>query len=271
MVQIVVGEGHPKACGFDFREVFDQRFELFVIHHVDVFFADLREVKDAFVRERRGSLPGAVFPVAGVSGDFADVDFGVEVGGKGQAVVAGVGVDDVEFVDFIEQVFLDIGGEDVSNAGVKTAAEQRHDAALTEAVFIGPLPFVFEFGFFRRFVVGGVEVVNAGSEAGIHDVQILVGQGDVKDELRAQFFEQAGKRGDVVGINLAGINGHAVFCLDGSGDGVAFRQCPACQGDLVKGVFVFGAFVGDDVGDATGADDKDVVHMGSCVDGKRRF
>ena len=77
-----------------------------MIHHVDVFFADLREIENALVRQRRGDLPGAIFPMLGFGGDFADVDFRVEVSGKGQAVVARVGVDDVQLVDFVEQVFF---------------------------------------------------------------------------------------------------------------------------------------------------------------------
>ena len=38
-----------------------------------------------------------------------------------------------------------------------------------------PLPGVFEFGYVPGFIVGGVQVVNAGFQAGVHQVQILVG------------------------------------------------------------------------------------------------
>jgi hypothetical protein len=146
-----------------------------------------------------GLHPLAVLPVAAALGDLADVDLGIEVGGKGLAVVAGVAVDDVQLVDLVEEVLLGVGAVDVGHAGIENRAEQRHEGLL-EAVPIGPLPFVFELGLVRRLVVGGVEVVDPGLEAGVHEGQVLVGQGDVEHQVRLERLDQGHGLGDVVGI-----------------------------------------------------------------------
>ncbi len=126
----------------------------------------------------------AVFPVAAGRGHFADVDLRVEVGGKGLAVGAGVGVDDVELFHHI-QIFLGgQGGVDVGDARIEAGAEQRHQPLFLEALLVGPLPGIFKLGGIERFVVGGVQVIHAGFQAGIHDVQILVGERHVDHQLR---------------------------------------------------------------------------------------
>ena len=53
-----------------------------------------------------------------------------------------------------------------------------------KAVLVGPLPAVLELGLVRRLVVGGVQVVHPGLQAGVHDRQVLVGQGHVDDQVR---------------------------------------------------------------------------------------
>ena len=54
-----------------------------------------------------------VLPVAAARGDFADVDFRVEVGREGLAVLARVAVDDVERVNRVELVLVQPGGEHI--------------------------------------------------------------------------------------------------------------------------------------------------------------
>src|SRR5690606_41354354 len=63
---------------------------------------------------------------------------------------------------------------------IEAGAEQRHATRLLEALAIGPLPLVFELGNVARLVVRRVEVVDARFEAGIHQREVLVGQGDRK-------------------------------------------------------------------------------------------
>ena len=100
--------------------------------------------------------------MAAGGGDLADVDLRVEVRREGLAVVAAVAVENVDGVDLVEEVLLCVGAEDVGHAWVEAGAEQPHDAGGFEALSVGPLPLVFELGFVGRFVVCGVEVVDAG-------------------------------------------------------------------------------------------------------------
>src|SRR5690606_3406914 len=238
-----------------------QGFQLFVVEAVHVVGADALGAGELHFGGHGGRGDEfAVFPVAAVGGDFADVDLGVEVGGEGVAVVAAVDVDDVEGVDLVEVVLGDPGGEDVGGAGVEAGAEQGHEARLLEALPVGPLPAVFELGGVEGLVVGGVEVVDAGFEAGVHDGEVLVGQGDVDHQLGLLRLQQGGELGHVVGIHLGGADGAALHALDVGGDGLALGLGAAGQQDVGKHLGQLRAFVGDDAADATGADDDDFCH-----------
>ena len=87
---------------------------------------------------------------------------GIEIGGESLPVVAGVGVDDVQFVDFIEVMFGGVSGEYAGHAGVETAAEQGRNALLLEALLVGPLPGIFEFGHVFGLIIGRIHVIHAG-------------------------------------------------------------------------------------------------------------
>ena len=178
-----------------------------MIEEIDFHGPDaLGKIELAMYRQRAGAFPHAALPVPAALGDFADVDFGVEIGGEGLAMAAGVGVDDVEGVDFVELVLVQPGGVDIGHAGVEAAAQQRHDAALAETILVGPLPLVLELGLVQRLVIGGVQVVDARGEAGVHDVQVLVGQRDIDHHLGLHALDQRHHARHVVGIHLRGVD-----------------------------------------------------------------
>ena len=166
-------------------------------------------------------LPLAVLPVAAALGDFADVDFGVEVGGEGLAVVAGVAVDDVEILHLAEVVLGGIGRKHTADAGVEAAAEDGGEAGLLEALAVGPLPGVFEVGNVAGLVVGGVEVVDAAAQAGVHDGEVLIGEGHVDDHLRLVALEEGYYLLDVVGVDGVAAD---VGLADGTGHGLALGE-----------------------------------------------
>ena len=98
--KVAFAEGHPEAGALDLGEVLDQGLEFLVVHEEALLGADVRrEVEVHGPGERVGLDPFTVLVVAAAGGDFADVDFGVEVGGEGLAVIPGVAVDDVQHVD----------------------------------------------------------------------------------------------------------------------------------------------------------------------------
>ena len=84
--------------------------------------------------------------MAGNRGDFANVDFGVEVGGKGLTMVAAVAIQDVERVDPVEIMLLQIGREHACDAGVEPRTEQSGEPSILVPVLIRPLPMIFELG-----------------------------------------------------------------------------------------------------------------------------
>ena len=122
MRQILLSESHPEARPLDRGIVLDERLQLLVIDHVRLALADARVAERLVDLVRLGHDPLSVLVVTALLGHLADVDLGVEVRGEGHTVVAGVAIDDVEVVDFVEMVLGGIGREDGRNARVETAA-----------------------------------------------------------------------------------------------------------------------------------------------------
>ena len=204
-----------------------------------------------------GLHPLAVLPVAALLRDLADVDFGVEVGGEGLAVIAGVAVHDVQRVHLAEVVLGGIGGVHAAHAWVKTAAQDSRQTGLLKALAVSPLPTVLEVGLVARLIVGGVQIVNAAAQARLHDGQVLIGQGQVDDHVGAMALQQAHELVHVVGIHLVGAD---VVLADGAGHGVTLCAVARGNHDLVKHVRILGALVGAHGADATATDDNDFAH-----------
>ena len=135
-------------------------------------------------RKRLGFNPVTVFIIFAPGRYFPDIDFRVKVGGKGVAVVAGIAIHDVNRIDFIKMRFQGMGAENIGYPRIKAASQQGHDAPLFKPVMVIPLPFVTEFSLIRRFVIGRIEIIHPGFEAGVHDRQILVRERHIDDQIR---------------------------------------------------------------------------------------
>lgn len=129
-------------------------------------------------------------------------------------------------------MLLGVGAEDVGHAGVEARAEESGEAGLLEALAVGPLPGVFELREVGRLVVGRVDVVDAGVEAGVHQVEVLVGQGDVDEQLGAEGFDQGDRGLDIVRVDGGGMDRAARGGLDVGGDGLALVLVAGGQHDL---------------------------------------
>jgi hypothetical protein len=147
--------------------------------------------------------------------------------------------------------------------GSKPEPRRAVRPAFWKRSLVGPLPGVFELGEVGRFVVGGVDVTDAGVEAGVHQVEVLVGQGDVDEQVGAEGLDQG------VTVALTSSASRAARAdraagggLDVGGDGLALVLVARGQHDLREGLGVHGALVGDDVADAAGADDQDFLAHG---------
>ena len=68
--------------------------------------ADRLEIEGHLLGKRRGFHERATFPMPRGRSHFADVDFRVEVGGKGLPVIAAITIKNVELTDGFELVLL---------------------------------------------------------------------------------------------------------------------------------------------------------------------
>ena len=118
MGEVFLPEGHPEAGAADRGEVLDERLQLLVVDDVGFALADTGIMQSLVNFVRLGRDPFAVFVITSFLRYFADIDFGVEIGGEGHAVVSGVAVHDVEVVDLVEMVLGGIGGEDRRHARI---------------------------------------------------------------------------------------------------------------------------------------------------------
>ena len=184
-------------------------------------------------------------------GNLADVDFRVEVGGKGLMMVARVAVHDVQILDFVEMVLGGVCRVHAGDARVESAAEDGGQAGVLETLLVGPLPAVFKMGHVFRFVVGRVQIVAPRLQASLHDGQVLIRQGQVHHHVGLEAFEEFHQFVHVVGIHLCCPDGRIP---DGLHDGIALGLGPAGNHNLVKHFRMLGHFVRRDRSHAAGTD-----------------
>ena len=119
---------------------------------------------------------------------------------------------------------------------------------------------VFELGLVLGLVVGGVEIVAPGLEAGIHQHKVLIGQGQVHQKLSPGVLDHLDGVGDLVGVKLGSFDVDAGAFLDRFGDGIAFRLGAAGQRDLGEDVGIHRHLVHGGVADATRANNQCLAH-----------
>ena len=194
-------------------------------------------------------------------------------------MVAAVAVQDVDGIDGVELVLGSVGAVGLGHARVKAAAQQGGEAGILELFLVGPLPGVVEVGGEARFlaallvdgapfgvvgvfrlVVGGVHIVDAAGQAGVHDGQVLVGQGDVHDQVGLVALDQGDELVNVVRIHLGG--GDFGFGDGGQffGQGVALGFGAAGDAQFGENIADLAAFLDGDTGNAAAADDKNFAH-----------
>ena len=188
-------------------------------------------------------------------GHLADVDLGIEIGGKGLVVVASVAVDDVEVGDLVEVVLGGVGGVDAADTGVKSAAEDGGETRFLESILIRPLPAVLILGLVLGLVVGGVEIIDPAAEAGIHDGEVLIGEGDIDHQLGLYTLHEHTELLHIVGIDLSGLD-EVLATGDLGHEGIDGALRPTGDGDVGEDVPIHGYLLSHDGTDATGTDNK---------------
>ena len=248
--EILLSEGHPEAGTLDAWIVLHERLQLFVIDEVGFTLTDFGIVKRLVDGMRFGFHPLPVFVVASLLRHLADVDFRIEVGGEGHAVVSGIAIYNIQIMDFIKVMLGGISRKDGGHTWVETASQHGHQSLFLESVLIRPLPAVLEVSFVLRLIVGGIEVVNSALQTSIHNRQVLIRKCDINYNVRLEGLHQCDKFLHVVGIHLCGLDACVTDSLCYL---VTFRLGTTCQHDVCEYI-VFGDFVCHYCSYSTGTD-----------------
>ena len=167
-----------------------------------------------------------------LGGHFADVDLGVEIGGKRQTVVTAVAVQHVDLADRVQLVFLQPCGKDRGHARIEPRSQNGGQSLFLELVLVGPLPVIFELGLVLGLVVRGIQIVHARLQTGIHQRQVLIGQREVDQKFGARLPDQFDDGDPVHRIHFGRVNHDAGAFLDVLGDLVTFEFSARGQRDL---------------------------------------
>ena len=225
-----------------------------MVHEVALAWPDVGVGECLVHGERVGLNPFAVLVVETFLRDLTDVDLRVEVGGEGLVVVAGVAIHDVEVNDLVEDMLGSVGGEHLAHARVEAAAEDGGESGLLEAVAVSPLPAVLKVSLILWLVVGGVEIVDAAGQTGVHDGQILVGQGEVDDQLRLIAADELLELLHIIGVDLSSLDVHLVsFVVDSLDEFVALILVVAGDHQLREDVLVLYHLEGADRSHTSGS------------------
>ena len=169
MLEILLAKGHPKTRTLDGWIVDYQRFYLLVVHQIALTRTNLRISERLVNLQRFGLYPLSVLPIESFLGYLTNVDFGVEVGGKCLAMVAGIAINDVEVMYLLEMVLCCSSSVDASHAWVESAAQDCGKASLLKTFAIGPLPAVFEVSLIARLIIGSVKIVHTTLQTCFHN------------------------------------------------------------------------------------------------------
>jgi hypothetical protein len=106
------------------------------------------------------------------------------------------------------------------------------------------------------FVVGSIEIVHTTLCTRIHDGKILIGKGDIDDDIGSGLCDEFGKFGYGVRIDLCSAYLNACSGFDILGDLLTLAYRTAGKGDLSKGFGIHRTFERYDITDTPGTDDE---------------
>ena len=162
--------------------------------------------------------PLAVFPIQTLLRYFANINFGIEIGGESLVMVSRVAINNVEILNFVKNMFGSICRENTRNARIKTTAENSGKSGFLETITVCPLPTILKVSLITGFVVRSIEIAHPGTQTGIHDGQILIRQSKIHDNIRLVRIQKLGQSLLVIGINLRSLK---LAILDRVNNGVA--------------------------------------------------
>ena len=141
--------------------------------------------------QRAGGYPFAVFIITAILSNFANIDFRIEIGSECLVVITGITVNDIQILYFIKVVFCRIGCINTTYPRIETATENSCQSGFLKTFVISPLPTVFKMSLVFRLIIGCVQIVYSGFKAGLHDGEILIGEGNIDYHFRFEVIEQS--------------------------------------------------------------------------------
>jgi len=118
------------------------------------------------------------------------------------SVIAGIAVKDIQFQDLVKMMLGRPGRKHIGHAGIKSAAQQGHDAAIFKPMIIVPLPLIAKPGFIGRLIVGRVHIIHAGFKACVHDMKILVWKRHIDHDIRLELRDERNHFWNIVRVHF---------------------------------------------------------------------
>ena len=208
-----------------------------------------------------------------VSRNFAQINFGIEIRGKGIAVIPAVAVEDIDRFNGIKIVLLRIGAENLRYARVKTGPQQGADAGIFIFFEVVPLVRIIEisgksfllyalfvvcapYGIIRvfTFIIRRIDIMNFGLQTGFHDRKILIGQGHVQYGDGFKLIDQSYQLFHAVGIDFGGRELCLCFILYFFDQLRAFAFRAAGNENIRENIIGLRTFLDGDLRDAAASD-----------------
>ena len=118
----MVAEAHPEA-DIGRTHILGQRMDLVMARHIGLLLADHRQIEFMADLEHLVRGPFIVLPGVDHAGEFAEIDFRVEIGGEILAVITGIDVDNVDIGDSVDIIILGKTRIGVDDARIEARAE----------------------------------------------------------------------------------------------------------------------------------------------------
>ncbi len=96
----------------------------------------------------------------------------------------GVAVQDIQVMNLVEKVFLRVRGKYVCYARVEAGTKDCDKTFFFKSIMVSPLPAILKVSNIRGFIIGGIHIMDPRFQTRIHDVQILIGEGEIEDNIR---------------------------------------------------------------------------------------
>ena len=123
MCEIFLTKCHPKTGTLNGGVVLDKTLNFFMMEQVALFRTNVG-VGEWLVNFKRLCFnPTAIFPIKSLLCNFTNVDFGIEIGGKGIVVVTCIAVDNVKILNLVKMMLGSIGCVNACYTGVKATTQ----------------------------------------------------------------------------------------------------------------------------------------------------